>query len=230
MSMSMSQPPFPRPDVSHLITEDGAPVDSFFAEKEMRLLTQPLAAWRHPEGRRLIAAANVGVFAVMKNPALVPDVFVSFDVDPPPLSGPERLNSYFIWEFGKPPDIVIEIVSDKEGGELSDKLRAYERMRVTHYVVFDPLNRISEEELLAFSLHDGVYVRRDDLRFAAEGLALTFWTGEFESARERWLRWTDLDGKLIPTLEEHAKRAERAAEQVEALRAQLRALGIEPEG
>ena len=35
------------PDVSHLVTEDDAPVESLFHEKQMRLLVEPLySSWR----------------------------------------------------------------------------------------------------------------------------------------------------------------------------------------
>ncbi|MBX3226355.1 MAG: Uma2 family endonuclease [Labilithrix sp.] len=245
------QAPLPgAPDVSHLVTEDGAPVDSFLAEKQMRLLTAPLDCWTAPRGRRFIAAANVGLFAVAKNPAIVPDVFVSFDVDPPAASGPEKLSSYFFWELGKPPDIVIEIVSETLGGELSTKLRDYERMRITNYVVFDPLRRLGSEEVVAFSLHSGAYVQRNDTRFVAEGLALVRWDGTFEGMHTNWLRWTDLDGNLLPTPRESEERARREAERAdreaqraaaaearaessatraEALAARLRALGVDPD-
>lgn len=210
-------------------------MDSFLAEKQMRLLTEPLyAGWKR--ARPFIAAANVGVFMVAKNPALVPDVFVSLDVEVPALTGPERQQSYFVWEFGKVPDVVVEIVSDTEGGELSDKLRAYERMNVPHYVVFDPLHRLGTETLTTFSIDGGVYTQRADARFVTEGLALTLWDGVFEGKRERWLRWADLHGVLFRTPEESEARADAAQARAdaanaraEALMARMRALGIDPD-
>lgn len=218
------------PDVSHLVCDDGDSVESFFHSMQTRLLTVPLASWRHPEDRPFFAGSRVGVFAVVENPALVPDVFVAFDVNRKPITGPDALPSYFGWQYGKPPDIVIEIVSKTVNDELSTKLRAYERMRASHYVVFDPLRRISHEELLAFSFSNGSYIRRDDLRFAAEGLALVRWDGIYEGERAQWLRWTDLDGNLLPTLEEQTLRADREATRAAALEARLRELGVEPEG
>ncbi|MBX3227756.1 MAG: Uma2 family endonuclease [Labilithrix sp.] len=231
----------PAPDVSHLITEDGKPVDSFLSEKQMRLLTATLyESWTPPEGRRFLAAMNVGVFAVARNPAIVPDVFLSLDVDPPALTGPDRLRSYFIWEFGKPPDIAIEIVSDTEGDELSAKLRDYERMRVAHYVVFDPLKKLSKQELSAFALDGVTYVMHPAARFEKIGLGLVVWEGELEGIRERWLRWTDLEGNLIPTGAERAEtekqraetekqRAETEKQRADQLAAKLRALGVDPD-
>ncbi|MBX3227384.1 MAG: Uma2 family endonuclease [Labilithrix sp.] len=202
--------PWPAPDTSQLITEDGKPVDSVFAEKQMRLLTEALySGWR--PGRRFFAAANVGVFAIAKNPALVPDAFLSLDVEPKPVTGPERRQSYFVWEYGKPPDVVIEIVSDTYGDELSGKLREYERMRVTHYVVFDPLDKTDADEVTSFTLMGGVYVLQPQPSFALLGLRLVIWEGVFEDVLERWLRWADLDGVVIPTGDERAATAETRA-------------------
>ncbi len=57
------------PDVSAIVTEDDAPVDNLYSEKQQRLLTEPLnAGWQGPppeEGgdrRTFLAAANVGFF------------------------------------------------------------------------------------------------------------------------------------------------------------------------
>ena len=217
------------PDTSHLITDDGAPVDSFLSEKQMRLLTLPLyEGWSNPQERPMLAAANVGVFAVPRNNPLVPDVFLSLDVETPKLTGDERNRSYFVWDFGKPPDVVIEIVSDTEGGELTTKLRGYERMRVPNYVVFDPLGVASNEMLSVFRLEGGAYVQQalkplPGLEDATEtttryavitecGLGLRLWNGSYEDITETWLRWCEPDGALIPT---GAERAEHEAERAE---------------
>ncbi|MCW5811981.1 MAG: Uma2 family endonuclease [Labilithrix sp.] len=220
----------PRPDVSHLITSDDAPVDSFLQGAQMKLLTAQLDTWKAPGGRPFIAAANVGVFAVPKNPAVVPDVFLSLDVEQPPFAGPDRQDSYFVWEHGKPPDLVIEIVSKTKGGELAAKLRQYERMRVTHYVVFDPLRVLSDQELSVFTLQGGAYVLQPDARFPDLGLALTRWEGDYSSKHFDWLRWTHLDGTLLPIVAEEKARADGEKARADALAERLRALGVDPEG
>ena len=38
--------------------------------------------------------------------------------------------SYFVQEHGKPPDVVVEIVSNRRGCEDSNKLEGYARIRV----------------------------------------------------------------------------------------------------
>ena len=69
-------------DIESLVTEDDTPVDNLPSEKQQRLLTEPLySSWGGPGGGRpFLAAANVGVFAEARNPAIVPDVFLSLDV------------------------------------------------------------------------------------------------------------------------------------------------------
>ena len=106
---------FEEPDVSHLITEDDEPVDNPFSEKQQRMLADSLhASWTKEmrEGRPFVAFANVGLFFVPKNPALVPDVQVSLDVELPEDLWEKKNRSYMTWVYGKPPDIVLEIVSN----------------------------------------------------------------------------------------------------------------------
>jgi hypothetical protein len=101
------------PDLQSLVTEDETPVDNMPSEKHQRLLTEALySSWDGPgAGRPFLAAANVGVFPLARNPAIVPDVFLSLDVEVAQNWWQKEHRSYLLWEFGKPPDVVIEIVS-----------------------------------------------------------------------------------------------------------------------
>src|SRR5579884_2440219 len=113
------------PNLDDYVIEDGKPVESVFAEKQQRLLTATLyASWPGPgEGRPFQVLSNVGLFYASRERTtpLAPDVMLSLDVSPGDLS--ERANrSYFVWERGKPPDVVIEIVSDRRGDEGTLKL------------------------------------------------------------------------------------------------------------
>jgi Uma2 family endonuclease len=67
-------------------------------------------------------------------PPIVPDVFVSLDVETPQDFRQKRNRTYFVWEFGKAPDVVIEVVSSREGNELGRKLHDYARLGVPYYV------------------------------------------------------------------------------------------------
>ncbi len=55
-----------------------------------------------------------------------------------------------LWEYGKVPEVVVEIVSNKEGGELDHKLKTYARKGIHYYIVFDPLRLLSEDVLRVY--------------------------------------------------------------------------------
>jgi Uma2 family endonuclease len=230
-------PPECYPDVSNLITEDNAPVDSLYTEKQQRLLTEPLyASWSGPggSGEPFIVMADVGLFYALKEPPLVPDCLLSVGVERPrPVTHPEG-RSYFLWVYGQPPDVVIEIVSDRRGGEDSFKMRQYARLGIIYYAIYDPKNVLDKGVLRTFHLVAGEYVPLPDHRFNRVGLGLILWEGEYEGVQEVWLRWCDLNGPVIPTGRERAdqekQRADQGAEHIRRLEAQLRALGIEPNG
>jgi Uma2 family endonuclease len=43
-------------------------------------------------------------------------MFLSLDVQAAKEIWKKENRSYFIWKFGKPPDVVVEVVSDKKAG------------------------------------------------------------------------------------------------------------------
>ncbi|RIK34983.1 MAG: hypothetical protein DCC55_31700 [Chloroflexi bacterium] len=229
----------PEPEIDHLITEDDTPVDNFPSAKNQRLLVDPLYSSGQIQ-RTFLADANVGIFITPKRPAIVPDVFVSFDVELAEEWWAKKHRSYFIWEFGKPPDVVIEIVSNNVGQETGKKLHDYARMHVDYYVVFDPKQIVQEKPLQVYELYAGEYLPRPDYRLPRVGLSLTLWEGEFEGKRDLWLRWCDADGNLLLTGKERAEqehqraeqehqRAEQERQRAEQLAARLRELGIDPD-
>ena len=220
-------PPGPAPGVDYdsLITEDDEPLD-MLAEKQQRLLTGPLYdSWAGPGGgRSFLAAANVGVFPEPRNPAIVPDVFLSLDVRLNANRSHREHRAYFVWVFGKAPDLVVEIVSNRKGGEIARKRLSYARMGVRYYVVYDPFHEVTRDDLCIYRLNGGSYVRHVAAWFPEIGLGMTLWDGEFEGVRRAWLRWTDPHGVLILTGQENAEQARRQAEQEQrADRAQQRA-------
>ena len=185
------------PDIAALVTEDDTPVDNMPSEKQQRLLTEPLySSWAGPgAGRPFLAAANVGVFHQPRNPAIVPDVFVSLDVRVAENWWDKAHRSYFVWEFGKPPDLALEIVSNREGKEDGVKKDRYARMRVRYYVIYDPLGQVMPDVLTVYRLHDAGYERQAEARFAILKLGLMLWEGAFEDVPGTWLRWMDERGR-----------------------------------
>jgi len=203
------------------VTEDDAPVDNFFSEKQQRLLTEPLYSARVAErlGRPLLAAANVGVFYGEGQPAIVPDALVSLDVELAADLWPKANRSYFIWRFGKPPDAVVEIVSNREGGELGSKRERYAQLGVAYYVVFDPQRMLGEEILQCYELRGRTYAPCAGGWLGDVGLGVRLWEGEYEGMTAVWLRWCDREGNVIPTGAELAE-AERQRAEAERQRAE----------
>ncbi len=214
----------------------------------MRLLVDSLyASWAGTgDGRSFVAIANVGVFFQLHSPPLVPDVLVSIDVTLPPEPWEKQHRSYFVWEYGKPPDVVIEVVSDKAGDELGDKLLGYARMGVGYYIVYEPEGFISQTPLRIFTRNSLHFVEVTDTWLSQVGLGVTMWEGEYEGTHGVWLRWCDQQGNLLPTgqealaaqarqlaaeqqrAEQEARRAAAAEQRAAALAAKLAALGIDP--
>ena len=202
-------------DVSQLVTEDDTPVDNLPSEKNQRLLTSPLYASSYLE-RPFVAAANVGIYRAMRVPVIVPDTFLSLGVAVAETFWEKKNRAYLLWEFGKAPEVVIEIVSNKKGNELTSRLQEYAKLGAWYYAVYDPHNFVQAEKLVVYELIRGRYVRKQDCVLEDVELCLVLWNGVFEDTHSEWLRWTDMDGNLILTGQEQAiaeqQRADRADE------------------
>ncbi len=243
----------PRPDISHLITETEEAVDNIISEKQMRLLTRPLySSWpglsdEQGNVRPFAVFANVGVYFGLYEAPLVPDVMLSLDVRVPEGSSRKEHRCYLCWEYGKAPDVVIEIVSNRKGNEDGSKMHDYARGGVRYYVIYDPETWLSDEVLRVYELRGRRYIRRQDFQLPDTELALTFWQGAFEGIARAWLRWCDPAGNVIPTgaeradaatekaarAEQHITTAEKriatAEEKAARFAAKLRELGLDPE-
>lgn len=227
--------------IENIVTEDDEPVDNMPSATQQRLLVTPLYdSWTPPPNedepetkRKFLANANIGVFSSPDHPPIVPDMFLSLDVEAPMDWEKKIHRSYFIWHFEKAPDVVVEIVSNREGKELDEKLQRYARLDITYYVVYDPQRLLSENVLRVFERGFGKrYRRRDDWNLPEIGLSLTLWEGEYEGSRNLWLRWCDQYGELIPTAAEgrtvEATRASKAESENAQLRAELERLRKDP--
>jgi hypothetical protein len=128
---------------SDLVIEDDEPADSILSKKLQRLLTSALYASFQPKAEDtgelipFLATANIGLFSALKLPPLMPDVTLSLEVAPPASFERKEDRTYLVWEMGKPPDVVIEIVSNRKGEELGRKLKDYARAGVSYYAVYD---------------------------------------------------------------------------------------------
>ncbi|MCP4697674.1 MAG: Uma2 family endonuclease [Gammaproteobacteria bacterium] len=200
--------------------EDDTPVDNIFSEKQQDLLKESLRiCWPGPgKGRPFEAMANVGLFYSPGEQPLVPDVMLSLDVRHPPDIWSQGHRAYSIWEYGKPPEIAIEIVSNTKGHEAGKKMRDYARAGVRYYAIFDPEQHLSKRMLRLYELHGAGYIETVRQLFPEIGLGLTVWNGVYSEREDIWLRWCDRDGKLIATGTENSALKEQRAER-ESLRA-----------
>jgi Uma2 family endonuclease len=162
-----------------------------------------------------------------------PDVFVVMDVP----RGERK--SWVVWQEGKGPDVVIELLSESTAeADKTSKKRAYQnQLKVAEYFWFDPFN---PDDWAGFSLHSSNYealVLDDQERFVSQALGLTLvrWSGFYAGVEAIWLRWATLEGELLPTWEEnlqaetHRAAAETQRAETEAQRAEIEAQRAEIE-
>ena len=166
------------------------------------------------------------------------------------VSPEEVRRSYTPQLQGEVPALVMEFLSETEGGEYSikptyppGKWYFYEQvLQVPQYAIFEPQEGVLE----VYQLNDS---GRYDLqqpnanhhyKIEALNLFLGVWQGTKGNRTGYWLRWWDESGQLLPwgvesveqerqRAEQERQRAEQERQRAEVLAAQLRAAGIEPE-
>jgi Uma2 family endonuclease len=143
--------------------------------------------------------------------------------------------SYVIWQEGVTPLVIVEMLSpgtedDDLGGRVRElgksptKWEVYERiLRVPFYVVYDRYINQLRVFTLSGVRYQEVELNSENPRFWIEelGLGLGLWSGKYEGAEGKWLRWYDAKEEWIPTAMEQAV-MERAAK-IEAESAKIEA-------
>jgi Uma2 family endonuclease len=211
-------------------------------------LTDALGAAGRIQPEMLIVS-NFGLVATVNKKIVVkaPDWLYVPKVNPIAQSIVRR--SYTPNIEGTPVAIVMEFLSDEEGGELSvrstppyGKLHFYEQiLQVPTYVTYDPY----ESRLEVRCLQDGRYriqAPNDEGRVYIPELDLWLglWTGERLFNTMTWLRWWDKSSNLLLWSAEQAEqerqradqecqRAEQERQRADALATKLRELGIDPD-
>jgi Uma2 family endonuclease len=150
--------------------------------------------------------------------------------------------SYTPHQEGEIPALVMEFLSDTDGGEYSSrpsfpfgKMWFYEKIiKVPIYVIFDPrfgllevrrLNPQGQYELESLDENDRYFID-------ALGLYLGIWQGERLEQNTYWLRWWDREGNLLLwgsekiRLEKQRTKQERQRAEYEKQRADLADLEI----
>ncbi len=224
------------------------PVENIQQPPLAAALTDALGANGRIQPEMLIGS-NFGLVATVKKKIVVkaPDWFYVPQVQPVTEGIIRR--SYTPNLEGAPVAVVMEFLSQEEGGELSvrstppyGKLYFYEHiLQVPTYVTYDPY----EPSLEVRCLNNGCYAVQ---AVNAEGrvwipeleLSLGIWSGERLRQTMNWLRWWDSTGNLLlwsaeqaqqerQRAEEERQRAEQERKRAEVFAAKLRELGVEPD-
>uniref|UniRef100_B8HSY3 Putative restriction endonuclease domain-containing protein n=1 Tax=Cyanothece sp. (strain PCC 7425 / ATCC 29141) TaxID=395961 RepID=B8HSY3_CYAP4 len=221
---------------SYEITWEKLPADYVLPDEPVDNLYQPALAAALTESLEInnrlpetaLITTNYGICAtvnqkmVIKAPdwSYIPQIYVS-------RSEVER--SYTPQLQGAMPSIVIEFLSDTEGGEYSikptyppGKWFFYEQiLKVPHYAIFS----LETADLEVYQLESSGQYRlcppdqQGRYWIAQMNLFLGTWEGSRQNRTGYWLRWWDEQGNLLLW----------GSERSERLAAQLKAAGIEPE-
>jgi Uma2 family endonuclease len=192
---------------------------------------------------------DMGIYFHPERPPIVPDGFLCLNVE---RHYDEDLRlSYLLWEEEIPPILVLEVVSNKPGGEYTTKLDEYARMGVLYYVIYSlekvlhlgkPQDRTfrnpkrrRKPRLEIHKLVQNSYELQttNPLWMPEIGLGIGSERASFDRLTREWLYWYDENNRRYPTPDEQIERADRLIEQerqrADRLEAKLRALGIDPE-
>ncbi len=210
------------PTQDQLPCDDGIPMETARHKWQMELLVNPLTTWL--ANRDAYVGGNMFVYfspnQVKNHDFRGPDVFVVLDVP----KGERK--SWVVWEEGKGPDVVIELLSESTAAaDKQQKKEIYQRrLRVPEYFWFDPFN---PEDFAGFAIRDNVYEQimpNSEGKILSQqlGLVLVPWAGQYGETNTVWLRWATLEGELLPTDQEIAEQERQRAVQAELLLEQER--------
>jgi len=215
------------PTQDDLPCDDGEPMETGRHRQQMQLLIDTLHPWLQARGDGYVAGNMFVYFSAEQlrgQDFKGPDVFVVLDTPQ------HERKSWVVWEEGKPPDVIIELLSESTAEiDKTTKKRIYEsRLRVPEYFWYDPFEpadwagfRLQGEHYEAIQPDDG-----NTLPCQVLGLTLTRWPGRYQGVEATWLRWARVDGSLLPTPQELAREAEARAD---LLAARLRELSVDPD-
>ena len=246
----------PLPTSSPQVTWQELPADFVLPDDPVENLQQPALAAALTDalgqaGRippEALLGTNFALVATVNGKTIVkaPDWFYiprAYPVDPQVIR-----RSYTPYLQGEGVAVVMEFLSETEGGELSvrstfpyGKLYFYEQiLQVPVYVTFDPY----VPSLEVRRLDQGRYQLESadaNGRFWLPSLDLWLgvWPGTYQQLTGHWLRWWDGAGQLLPwssewaeqehqRAEQERQRAEQEHQRAERLAAALRDRGIDP--
>ncbi len=201
------------PTQDDLPSEDNVPMETEPHRLQMELLIDTLRPWLASHGGGYVSGNMFLYFSAAQlrgKDFLGPDVFVVLG------ASTHTRNSWVVWQEGKGPDLVIELLSEKTAKhDKGKKKQIYQdQLKVAEYFWFDPWNPSDWAgfELVGNQYRDLTTATQIGLPSQQLGLLLVRWQGVHKGNERIWLRWATLDGTVLPTSEELAE-AERLARQ-----------------
>lgn len=239
------------------VTWEKLPDDFKLEEKPVDNTGQPLIAGALREALELsgyikpemLIASNFGLCATINSELIIkaPDWVYVASVLPQETQGERR--SYTPQLEGDIPSVVMEFLSETEGGEYSVK-RTYppgkwffyeQILQVPTYVIFDPAIGLLEVYRLQAGRYELELPDEEGRHWMADmKLFLGTWRGEKEERTGYWLRWWDESGNLLlwgveqleqerHKAEQERQRAEQERQRADKLAEYLRSQGIDPD-
>ena len=250
MTTLLNNQPVPSlPTEEDLPYSDEQPVDNELQLLVPFLLRAILAlAWA--ERQDWFLGANIGLYHTVNQPAIGPDALLSLGVERVRPNSKLRL-SYVVWQEGVMPQWVLEVVSQKRGGEYESdrtrkdrkgKLLRYAEMGVLYYTIYNPHHwrRDKHDPFEVYRLVDGIYQRQpgNPVWMPELGLGIGTAQGQHQGYTREWLYWYDQQGNPYPApgnvieqerqqTQRERQRAERAERQLAQLSAKLKTLDPE---
>ncbi|MEA5535727.1 Uma2 family endonuclease [Crocosphaera sp. XPORK-15E] len=234
--------------IGHKIIWETLPDDFELPDEPVDNLTQPLlaavlreileiAGLIRPE---MLIATNFGICTKVdgKTAIKAPDLVYIPQVK----STEKERKSYTPYTDGDLPVIVMEFISETEGGEYSinphypyGKWYFYEQiLKIPVYIIFHPLEgilecyRLVEGHYQAKNTNDKGYYWLEEIN-----LFLGVWQGTKADRSGYWLRWWDSSGNLLlwgtERIEQEKQEKEILLKKLKDLSQRLKEMGIEPE-
>ncbi len=206
-------------------SENGEPLAETYDHLYAILVTLEVLR-QYLTGRQATVLGNQFLYYSQGFPRLrvASDVMVIFNVEP------GGRDNYKIWEEGQVPSVIFEMTSPStRNQDMEFKKTIYEQLGVEEYWLFDPRGEWIPEQLQGYRLRNEVYEPIAEsystalgLRLAVEGKLIVFYRRD---SGERLL----MPEELRLAWQQERERADRERDRAEALAAQLRALGVDPE-
>ncbi|VXD21752.1 conserved hypothetical protein [Planktothrix serta PCC 8927] len=219
------------PTQDELPFDDGVPMETQRHKLQMDLLIDQLIPWLEPREDGYVGGNMFLYFSlaqVRNQDFKGPDFFAVLGVPK------KERKSWVVWEEGKAPDVIIELLSPSTAQEdkTNKKLIYQNQVRVPEYFWYDPFN---PDDWAGFTLKNGIYEpiildQQGRLLSQQLGLSLLRWSGVYKTVETVWLRWATPEGEILPTPDElSAQKAEEAQHQAEQAQRQAEQAQLQAE-